>query len=82
MKKIQLVFLCVLIIPLFSFQVQEKSSIKVALILDTSNSMDGLIDQAKSQLWSVVNELAKARCDGQIPDLEIALYEYGNDQLS
>lgn len=82
MKKIQLAILCILILPLFSFQVVEKSSIKVALILDTSNSMDGLIDQAKSQLWNVVNELSKARSDDQIPDLEIALYEFGNDQLS
>ena len=82
MKKIQLAVLCILILPLFSFQEAEKSSIKVALILDTSNSMDGLIDQAKSQLWNVVNELSKARSDDQIPDLEIALYEFGNDQLS
>ncbi len=82
MKKIQIVLLCFAILPLFSFQVEEKTSIKVALILDTSNSMDGLIDQAKSQLWSVVNELSEARCDGNTPDLEIALYEYGNDQLS
>jgi hypothetical protein len=29
----------------------EKPEIKVALLLDTSNSMDGLIDQAKAQLW-------------------------------
>lgn len=56
--------------------------IQVALLLDTSNSMDGLIEQAKSQLWKVVNEFALARQNGQAPDLEIALYEYGNDDLS
>ncbi|MFB6343117.1 VWA domain-containing protein [Saccharicrinis sp. FJH62] len=60
----------------------EKKSIKIALLLDTSNSMDGLIEQAKSQLWTIVNELSKARCDGEKPDLQIALYEYGNDGLS
>ena len=32
-----------------------KRYIKVALLLDTSNSMDGLIDQAKAQLWEIVN---------------------------
>ena len=58
-----------------------KKSIKLALILDTSNSMDGLIDQAKSQLWIIVNELAKAECDNAKPELYIALYEYGNDNL-
>jgi len=59
----------------------EKKQIKLALLLDTSNSMDGLIDQAKAQLWNLVNELAKARYDGKQPELEIALYEYGNDRL-
>jgi hypothetical protein len=55
--------------------------IKIALLLDTSNSMDGLIEQAKSQLWQLVNELAKAECEGTAPTLQIALYEYGNDRL-
>lgn len=56
--------------------------IMLALLLDTSNSMDGLIDQAKSQLWKIVNELAAAKCDdGQRPAISIALYEYGNDGL-
>ena len=55
--------------------------IKLALLLDTSGSMDGLIDQAKSQLWTIVNELAVAKCDGAKPEVKIALYEYGNDGL-
>ena len=59
----------------------SKSKIQVALLLDTSNSMDGLIDQAKTELWSVVNELATAKYEGERPELEIALYEYGNDGL-
>jgi hypothetical protein len=59
-----------------------KKKIKLALLLDTSNSMDGLIDQARAQLWKIVNELALAKCDGEKPELEIALYEYGNDGLS
>ncbi len=57
------------------------NTIRVALLLDTSNSMDGLIDQAKAQLWDIVNELALAKCDNQQPNLRIALYEYGNDGL-
>lgn len=60
----------------------QKSTIKVALLLDTSNSMDGLINQAKTQLWEIVNELSNAKCENQHPDLKIALYEYGNDNLS
>lgn len=63
-------------------QNEAKKSIKIALLLDTSNSMDGLIEQAKSQLWNIVNELAKANNDGRKPELEISLYEYGNDNLN
>ena len=55
-----------------------KHSIRVALLLDTSNSMDGLIEQAKSQLWSILNELSRTMKNGADPNLEIALYEYGN----
>src|SRR5438034_11119598 len=56
-------------------------AVQIALLLDTSNSMDGLIDQAKSQLWSVVNEFIRARRDGRPASIEVALYEYGNDKL-
>lgn len=59
----------------------KKRTIKLALILDTSNSMDGLIDQAKAQLWNIVNQLAAASCNGEKPALQIALYQYGNDGL-
>jgi len=59
----------------------SSSNIKVALLLDTSNSMDGLIDQAKAQLWEIVNELSYAKYGGENPELHIALYEYGNDGL-
>ncbi|MGB1307753.1 MAG: vWA domain-containing protein [Oceanihabitans sp.] len=60
----------------------NKQFIKVALLLDTSNSMDGLIDQAKAQLWEIVNELSYAKCEAAKPSLQIALYEYGNDKLN
>lgn len=55
--------------------------IQVALLLDTSGSMQGLIEQAKVQLWSIVSELAKARKDGQTPEFYVALYEYGKDSI-
>lgn len=62
-------------------EITVKHYIKVALLLDTSNSMDGLIDQAKAQLWEIVSELSYANYKGDRPDLQIALYEYGNDKL-
>ena len=55
--------------------------IQIAILLDTSNSMDGLILQAKAQLWNIVKELSKAEVEGKTPRLEVALYEYGNDGL-
>ena len=56
--------------------------IQMAILLDTSNSMDGLINQARGQIWKIVNEFATAQGpDGQLPDFEVALFEYGNDSL-
>lgn len=61
----------------------ENNIVKIALLLDTSNSMDGLINQAKAQLWDVVNKFTHAKCGNDArPKLEIALYQYGNDNLS
>ncbi len=59
----------------------QVARIELALLLDTSNSMDGLIHQAKSQLWKIVNELSSCRKRGHSPDLRVALYEYGNSGL-
>ncbi|MGC4015756.1 MAG: VWA domain-containing protein [Luteolibacter sp.] len=59
-----------------------KNRVQIALLLDTSNSMDGLIDQAKTQLWKVVNTFTDAKRDGEAPRVEVALYEYGNNSLS
>lgn len=59
----------------------KDNKIQVALLLDTSNSMDGLIEQAKSRLWNIVNTLTTLKYNGQAPQVEIALYEYGNDGI-
>ena len=61
----------------------KSNTVKIALLLDTSNSMDGLINQAKSQLWDIVNKFTYAKCGNEDrPVLQIALYQYGNDNLS
>lgn len=61
---------------------KSDTKIQVAILLDTSNSMDGLIDQAKSRLWDIVNTLTTLKYKGENPEIEIALYEYGNNGLS
>lgn len=58
------------------------TKVQIALLLDTSNSMDGLIDQTKTQLWKVVNSFIDAKRDGVTPFVEVALYEYGNNSLA
>ncbi len=62
--------------------VKNQPKIQVAILLDASNSMDGLIDQAKSRLWNIVNTLSTLKFKGKTPEIQIALYEYGNDGLS
>jgi len=61
---------------------ERRPLIQIAILLDTSGSMSGLISQAKTQLWKIVNELAVSKRDGLAPELQVALYEYGNDGLS
>lgn len=68
-------------IPAMAKKTGDKPLVQMAILLDTSNSMDGLIDQAKTQLWKIVNEMATAKKDGVMPNLEVALYEYGKSSL-
>jgi len=55
---------------------EKGKPVDVVLALDTSNSMDGLIDSAKRKLWAIVNDLAKIE---PAPTLRVALYSYGNN---
>lgn len=61
---------------------EDRPLVQVAILLDTSNSMDGLIAQAQAQLWTIVNEISHARREGKMPRLQVALIEYGNDGLA
>lgn len=61
---------------------RKSNAMQIALLLDTSGSMSGLIEQAKSQLWNILNELTKTTKGEDLPTLEIALYEYGNPSRS
>lgn len=70
--------------PLVNAQTDSSNvkTIKLGLLLDTSSSMDGLIEQTKSQLWKIINKMASATYNGETPNIMIALYEYGNSGLS
>ena len=60
----------------------DKPLVQMAILLDTSGSMSGLIDQARTELWSIVNEFVFAEQNGRKPQVQVALYEYGNNGLS
>ena len=52
--------------------------VQLAILMDNSGSMEGLIDQARSELWKVVNEFVTAKRGDMRPTLQVALYHYGN----
>lgn len=52
------------------------AAVDLAICLDTSGSMDGLIESAKVKLWEIVNDLAMAK---PTPKLRVALLTYGNN---
>lgn len=88
MKKLALLFVATSILFNYHFSQNiitppdSKRKIQLAILFDTSNSMDGLLDQAKSRIWNIVNTVAKLEYDNEQPQIEIALYEYGNDGLA
>jgi hypothetical protein len=53
--------------------------VDLVIALDTSSSMDGLIDAAREKLWDAVSLLAQAR---PRPVLRVGLISYGNDGYS
>ncbi|MBM4112580.1 MAG: VWA domain-containing protein [Phycisphaerae bacterium] len=51
-------------------------TVDLAICLDTSGSMQGLIDTARARIWDVVSDLATAQ---PVPKLRVALITFGND---
>lgn len=82
--KLRLITSALLSLPLV-LSAQEKAAeakkpvprVQIALLLDNSGSMSGLLNQARTQLWKVVNEFIAAKRDGMTPEVEVALYKYG-----
>jgi len=59
----------------------DRVPVDVAILLDTSNSMDGLISQARNQLWQIVQRLSVTEKNGRPPALRVSVFEYGNTNL-
>ncbi|MEW5743691.1 MAG: vWA domain-containing protein [Myxococcota bacterium] len=85
MKRISLLAACVAALTavpcLADSDKPSDPKVQIAILIDTSSSMDGLINQTREQLWRIVNTFATAKRDGKRAKLELALYEYGNDNL-
>jgi uncharacterized protein YegL len=73
----QKLFLLIAAILTLNFGFAQQPKVQVAILLDVSGSMEGLINQAKAQLWNMVNTLGKARYGNEPPQIEISLFEYG-----
>jgi hypothetical protein len=54
----------------------DRRDVDLAICLDTSGSMRGLLDSARQSIWAIVNDLALAK---PAPRLRIALLTFGND---
>jgi len=80
MTKILFSFLFITTLSSYTFS-QGARKVQVAILFDTSNSMDGLLDQAKSRIWNIINDVSSLTHQGQTPKMEFAIYQYGNDGL-
>jgi von Willebrand factor type A domain-containing protein len=56
-----------------------KSDVQVVLILDTSSSMDGLLAQARTQIWEIIAGLQEDE-NGKPRTIAVALYRYGSNR--
>ena len=57
----------------------ETRAVDVVICLDTSGSMENLLDSARARLWDVVNELARL---SPTPELRVGLLTFGTDESS
>ena len=60
----------------------DRPVIQVAILLDNSGSMQGLIQQAKTQIWQIVNEFVSAKQDGKTPRVQVGYDLFGNGKTA
>ena len=56
----------------------DTNFVQIALLIDVSGSMQGLLSQTQTQIWQMLNYTDKFRMQGEIPITEIAILTYGN----
>lgn len=55
---------------------EKRPDVDLVICLDSSGSMQGLIDSARQKIWDIVNGMLDAR---PMPNLRVALLSYGGD---
>ena len=71
--------LATLLLTLTASIAQQTRPVDVVVILDTSGSMENLLDAARARVWDVVNELGRMK---PTPELRVGLVSFGTDLAS
>lgn len=69
------------IIPAFAAQQNKIERIEVAFVLDTTGSMEGLIDGAKRKIWTIANTIVDIQPDADIRMALIGYRDRGDDYV-
>ena len=69
-------------LPKVSTKAYDQPQIHLALILDVSGSMEGLINQTREELWKVINLFNGIEYKGATPEIRVALYTHGMYEAS
>jgi len=70
--------LVILLAALSAPMAQETRPVDVVVMLDTSGSMENLLNATRARVWDVVNELARMK---PTPELRVGLVSFGTDKV-
>jgi von Willebrand factor type A domain len=83
MKKIRIILLVIMtLFSITSHANTDTSKIQIALIIDVSGSMNGLLNQVQSQFWKMVTFLENVKRRKDIVALEFAILTVGNAEFN
>jgi len=71
--------LATLLLTLTTSIAQETRPVDVVVMLDTSGSMENLLDATRARVWDVVNELGRMK---PTPELRVGLVSFGTDEAT
>jgi len=71
--------LAILLPTLTTSIAQETRPVDVVVMLDTSGSMENLLDATRARVWDVVNELGRMK---PTPELRVGLVSFGTDKTT